>query len=156
MASRESKRWIQRFDNYNRAFSKLDEAVHIVKSRFYTNGKFDKTKMEGPDEIIIEGLIQRFEYTHELAWNVMKDFLESRGSTEIFGSRDATREGFQKGLITDGETWMEMIKSRNKSSHTYNEKIAVDIFVRILESYHTCFEDFQAKMASIKEKEERT
>lgn len=60
-----------------------------------------------------QGLIQAFEFTHELAWNVMKDYFADQGNISITGSRDAIREAFNKGLITDGEGWMEMIRSRN-------------------------------------------
>jgi nucleotidyltransferase substrate binding protein (TIGR01987 family) len=58
-------------------------------------------------------VIQAFEFTHELAWNTLKDFLESCGEAGIYGSKDATRKSFAAGLIEDGETWMDMIQSRN-------------------------------------------
>jgi nucleotidyltransferase substrate binding protein (TIGR01987 family) len=74
-----------------------------------------------------QGLIQAFEFKHELAWNTMKDFLESRGTTGIDGSKDATREAFSRGLLDDGERWMEMIQSRNRTSDTYNEATARQI-----------------------------
>ncbi|MEZ5042027.1 MAG: nucleotidyltransferase substrate binding protein [Saprospiraceae bacterium] len=154
MENREDIRWKQRFSNYNKALVKLSEAVHMVEKDFYRDGKFDKKKFEQADDIIVEGLIQRFEYTHELAWNVMKDFLESRGDTGIYGSRDATREAFQKELILDGDTWMDMIKSRNKSSHTYNEETAMEIFLKTIEAYHPCFIALQSKMQELKTKEE--
>ena len=70
-------------------------------------------------ELEKQGLIQTFEFTHELAWNVMKDYFAWQGNPAITGSRDTAREAFQKGLIEDGEGWMEMIKSRNQTSHTY-------------------------------------
>jgi nucleotidyltransferase substrate binding protein (TIGR01987 family) len=64
-------------------------------------------------------LIQAFEYTHEMAWNTLKDFLEERGAGNLYGSRDATREAFRAGLIENGDTWMDMIKSRNLISHIH-------------------------------------
>ncbi len=147
-------RWIQRFNNFNKAFDKLSDVVNNVKAKYYTEGTFDKAKFKKADDIIIEGLIQRFEYTHELAWNVTKDFLESRGVTGIYGSRDTTREAFATELIIDGDVWMDMIKSRNKTSHTYNEEIAMDIFIKTLNDYHPCFVDFQTKMQELREKED--
>ena len=102
------------------------------------------------DDIIKEGLIQRFEYTHELAWNVMKDFLENAGNTAIFGSKDATREAFSAGLISNGEEWMDMIKSRNKTSHTYNQETADDIFLKIVNHYYTEFIQFRNKMEELR------
>ncbi len=68
-------------------------------------------------------------------WKTLKDFLQTRGNTDIYGSRDATREAFKNGLIQNGETWMEMIESRNLSSHTYNESVANDIIEKIASAY---------------------
>ena len=82
-----------------------------------------------------QGLIQAFEFTHELAWNTLKDFLESHGVLNLYGSKDATREAFAKGLIANGEAWMAMIQSRNRSSHTYNESTAKEVATAILSSY---------------------
>ena len=143
-------RWEQRFNNFNKAFQKLEEAVLRIEKEFYTEEKLDLSKIKGEDEILKEGVIQRFEYTHELAWNVMKDFLEDRGVLGLFGSRDATREAFGVELITDGKIWMDMINSRNKTSHTYNEEIADEIFVKILEDYYPAFLDFQKAMEKLK------
>lgn len=68
-----------------------------------------------------QGLIQAFEFTHELSWKTLKDFLSSRGAVELFGSRDTSREAFAQGLIRDGDIWMAMIRHRNLSTHTYDE-----------------------------------
>jgi nucleotidyltransferase substrate binding protein (TIGR01987 family) len=76
--------------------------------------RFDNFELEQ------QGLIQGFEFTHELVWNLLKDYLQYQGIEGIIGSRDATRLAFQSGLISDGESWMAMIKARNQSSHTYN------------------------------------
>lgn len=98
------------------------------------------------DEMIKEGIIQRFEYTHELAWNVMKDYAEYQGNSNIGGSRDATREAFQLKLITNGHLWMDMISSRNKTSHTYNEETANEIYNKILKVYYPAFIEFKNTM----------
>lgn len=143
-------RWEQRFSNFNKAFKKLQEAVLRIRDGFYTDGRLDESKFAQGDDILKEGLIQRFEYTHELAWNVMKDFLEDRGTSGLFGSRDATREAFEVELISDGKVWMDMINSRNKTSHTYNEKIADEIFVKILEDYYPAFVDFHKVLSNLK------
>lgn len=97
-----------------------------------------------------EGLIQRFEYTHELAWNVMRDYLVYQGEQNIGGSRDATREAFRIGLITDGEGWMDMIKSRNLTSHTYNNSTAEEIYLKIIKEYYPLFLTFHQKMTSLR------
>ncbi|MBE3037213.1 MAG: nucleotidyltransferase substrate binding protein, partial [Chloroflexi bacterium] len=95
-------RWKRRLANFRKAFGRLDDAVLLLRQR-------DLSDLER------QGLIQAFEFTHELAWNLMKDWFDYQGSFQISGSRDATREAFRMGLIQDGEVWMEMIRSRNQS-----------------------------------------
>lgn len=145
-------RWIQRFANYNKAFEKLDQAVRKVQTDYPQDAQGKLSEDDFLDDIIKEGLIQRFEYTHELAWNVMKDFLAEVGEVKIFGSKDATREAFAAGLITEGEVWMDMIKSRNNTSHTYNEATADAIFNKILQDFHPAFRSFLATMEAQKNK----
>ena len=129
-------RWKQRFSNYRLALSRLDEGVSLARQRPLS-------------DLEKQGLIQAFEFTHELAWNVMKDYFVYQGNTSIMGSRDAAREAFDKGLVEDGEGWMEMIKSRNQTSHTYNQKTADAIVERILESYFPLFESFSRRMSGL-------
>jgi nucleotidyltransferase substrate binding protein (TIGR01987 family) len=93
-----------------------------------------------------QGIIQGFEFTHELSWKVMQDFLKDKGESNIYGSKDATRLAFDRGLISDGEAWMNMIKDRNLSTQTYQEEIFDEIFKRILDSYFELFKAFQSKM----------
>ena len=97
-------------------------------------------------EIVKEGLIQRFEYTYEMAWNVMKDYALYQGNSDIGGSRDAIRYAFSTNLIADGDMWMDMIKSRIKTPHTYNEETAHEIFMKILDEYHSAFLQLQTVM----------
>jgi nucleotidyltransferase substrate binding protein (TIGR01987 family) len=84
-------------------------------------------------------LIQAFEFTHELAWNTLKDFLDSRGVQNLYGSKDTTRVAFKSGLIENGEVWMDMIMSRNLTSNTYDENTASQIVSAILNTYFTEF-----------------
>ncbi len=100
-----------------------------------------------------QGMIQAFEFTHELAWKTIKDFLVSRGTTSIFGSKDSTREAFKLELIEDGEVWMNMIKSRNLTSHTYDEATADEIVKEIISSYTEAFEKMLTRFSEL-EKEE--
>lgn len=130
-------RWQQRFSNYRKALSQLTEAVELSMQK--TLSKIEQ-----------QGLIKAFELTHELAWNVMKDFFEYQGNISIMGSRDATREAFQKGLVSEGEGWMEMIKSRNQTSHTYNHEIADEIAEKIINHYHGLFMSFEKRMLDLK------
>ncbi|AFL98137.1 nucleotidyltransferase substrate binding protein [Ornithobacterium rhinotracheale] len=134
-------RWIQRLDNYNKALSKLTDAVQL-----------DQTKTLS--ELEKQGLIQSFEYTHELAWKVMKDYFTFQGNTEITGSRDATRQAFKANLIEDGDNWLKMIHNRNLTSHTYNEETSEEIYENIVTIFYPLFVLFQKKMNQLKEKNE--
>lgn len=89
-------RWQQRFASYKKALAQLKDAVTLSKQRPLS-------------QLEKQGVIQAFELTHELAWNVLKDFLQDQGNQNIKGSKDATREAFKVALITDGEQWMAMI-----------------------------------------------
>lgn len=129
-------RWRQRLQSFGRAYSRLLAAADLAKSRRLT-------------ELEQQGLIQAFEFTHELAWKTLKDFLESRGVTGIFGSRDTTREAFAQGLIAEGEEWMAMIAARNQSSHTYNEETANEISAAILASFVGCFASLLERMSNL-------
>jgi nucleotidyltransferase substrate binding protein (TIGR01987 family) len=130
-------RWQQRFSHYQKALLQLSNAVELSRQRPLS-------------ELEEQGLIQAFEFTHELAWNVMKDYFEYQGNTSITGSRDATREAFRRTLITDGEGWMEMIQSRNKTSHAYNREVADEIAEKVTDVYHDLFMAFEKRMQDLK------
>lgn len=130
-------RWKQRLSNFSLALTQLESAVTLANER----------KLSDLEK---QGLIQAFEFTHELAWNVMKDYFDYQGSAELItGSRDATKEAFQKGLIQNGDEWMEMIKSRNKTSHTYNLNVANDIVEKIQKTYLSLFKNFYNTMSEL-------
>lgn len=130
-------RWKQRLSNFSLALTQLENAVSLSSQRHLS-------------DLEKQGLIQAFEFTHELAWNVMKDYFDYQGSAELItGSRDATKEAFQKGLIQSGDEWMEMIKSRNKTSHTYNLNIANDIVEKIQKSYSSLLKVFHKTMLDL-------
>jgi nucleotidyltransferase substrate binding protein (TIGR01987 family) len=131
-------RWRQRLQNYQKALGQLKSAISLSRQR-------ELSELEG------QGLIQAFEFTHELAWNVMKDYFEYQGNTAITGSRDATREAFKQGLIADGETWMGMIKSRNQSSQTYHEETAREIVRAVTDVYGALLVRFEEKMRLLEE-----
>lgn len=145
----EDIRWEQRFSNFNKAMSKFEESVEYINHNFFDD---DDNELESEelghivDELIKEGLIQRFEYTHELAWNVMKDYAYFQGNSNVGGSRDAVREAYKLQLIENPETWMDMIQSRNKTSHTYNETTANEIFGKIINEYFPQFLKFRKIM----------
>lgn len=126
-------RWQQRFSNYKKALLHLDNAVELSEQRALSY--LEK-----------QGVIQAFEFTHELAWNVLKDYLQDQGNQNVKGSKDATREAFRVGLIADGEQWMTMIQSRNISSHTYDERTAEQLVNAIIEHYFALFVSLQTEM----------
>ncbi|WKV11941.1 nucleotidyltransferase substrate binding protein [Marivirga harenae] len=132
---KEDIRWKQRFSNFEKALSQLQEGIE-------NNGA-------DPINIIKEGIVQRFEFTHELAWKVLKDYLLYEGIQNVTGSRSATREAFRIGLISDGQKWMEMIESRNNTVHTYNENILKVEYDKIINQYFSLFIDFQTKVKSL-------
>ncbi len=96
-----------------------------------------------------QGFIQGFEFTFELAWNVMKDYLEEQGIFDIVGSKAAVKNAFQNGLIDDGQIWMDMIESRNISSHSYDEETANKIIEQIKNIYFLHFQKYLNKMEGI-------
>jgi len=126
--STQDVRWVQRFKHFTQAFEQLHRAVELAHQRPLS-------------ELEEQGLIQAFEYTHELAWNTLKDFLESFGVQPLYGSKDTTREAFKRGLMKNGEVWMEMIISRNLTSHSYNRQIAAEISQAIRDKYHAAFRE---------------
>ncbi len=132
-------RWQQRFSNYKKALSQLQDAVELAEQR-------ELTPLEK------QGVIQAFEYTHELAWKTLKDFLEYKGSTDtVFGSKDATRQAFSYELIINGEDWMQMVKSRNLTSHTHNEETVEEIVNLVLNTYIFRFEELAEKLSQLEE-----
>lgn len=133
-------RWQQRFNNFRKALATLTEAVDLANTR-------PLSKLEQ------QGIIQAFEYTHELAWNVLKDFLEFKGISGLIGSKDATRIAFKNGLIENGDDWMRMIADRNLSSHTYDENTANAIADNILNRYYPAYRQMAERFTGLHDEE---
>lgn len=100
----------------------------------------DATKLKLDNDIIIDGVIQRFEFTFELSWKLMKIYLEYTGISDIRSPRGAIRKAFSNGLIEDGEFWIDMLIDRNKTSHLYDEAEARLIYEKITKYYNELFE----------------
>ena len=133
-------RWKQRFDNFLRALTTLEEAARLASQRPL-------------NDLEQQGLIQGFEFTHELAWNTLKDFLEHKGITGLIGSRDATRTALKNGLVEDGQTWIDMIKDRNLTSHTYHLEVATRIAGNVLTRYYPAFQALSARLKAVMNEE---
>lgn len=134
-------RWIQRLSNYDKAVARLRNAASIIANEKH----FDNDT----DDLLKEGLIQRFEYTQELAWKVMKDYEEYQGYTDVQGSRDAIRKALQMGIIED-TAWMSTISSRNLTSHCYDEEEFNTVSNKIIYDYLPIFVKFSERMNVIK------
>lgn len=120
-------RWIERFENYQKAKENLTAAQEFVKKNGITN-------------IAIMALVQAFEIAFELAWKTQKDYLEYNG-IKVTTPRETIKESFQNNIIQDGQIWIDMMESRNKTSHTYNVDFANQLANDILEKYIPQFEN---------------
>jgi nucleotidyltransferase substrate binding protein (TIGR01987 family) len=132
-------RWIQRFSNYQKALGQLKKFI-------------DKGELS---ELEDQGLMKEFEYTYDLARTTLKDFLEYRGQTDIFGSRDVIRKAFQLNLIDDGNSWMDMLASRNKTSQTYNRETAQEICQAVKNDYFSLFQQLESRLQKLKNNADR-
>jgi nucleotidyltransferase substrate binding protein (TIGR01987 family) len=122
-------RWQQRFSNYKKALASLEK--FIIKPSL--------------NELEEQGLVKAFEYTYELAWNTIKDYYEYQDGSQIQGSRDAISIAFNRGLISNADIWMKMLKDRNRTSHIYEEEIAEEISNSIINSYFAEFKMIEIK-----------
>ena len=122
-------RFIQRFENFQKANSNLLETA-------------DCLKQYGLNKIYTMALIQTFEMSFELAWKTMKDYLEYYG-TPVENPRSTIKEAFAQKLITDGQLWIEMMEARNKTSHTYKETFARQTAECILKTYIPLLNDLE-------------
>lgn len=125
-------RWQQRFANYQKALRQLEEFL-------------EKPELNKLEE---QGLVKAFEYTYELGWNTLRDFLLYQGEQNLVGSRDTIRRAFSIGLLDDGHGWMDMLESRNRTSHTYNEETAHAIAESIRTRYARLFENLEQTLRS--------
>lgn len=130
-------RWVYRFDNFNRALNLLNEALIIMDERNLS-------------QLELEGVIQRFEYTWELTWKVIKDYLEFKGVVfDTITPADVLKTAVATNLIYDGELWMEALDARNKMSHTYNFKKFEQVIVDVKDKYFPLLISLKSKLANI-------
>ena len=114
-------RWKQRFQNFDKAFSRLEKALPILS--------------DDPDNFLLQaGVVQIYEFTFELAWKTLKDYLDAEGFT-IPSPKATLRQAFQSGYIQDGDAWMKALNDRNLSSQIYDETIATTLTGNIQISY---------------------
>ena len=124
-------RWQQRYSNFQKALSQLE--------RFVQNDELN--------EMEEQGLIKAFEYTFELAWKTLQDFLKEKGYVGIVGPRPVIEQSFQDGYISDGTGWLRMLTARNLSSHTYDEQTAKEIIGDIKSEFIIFLKDLKIRLA---------
>lgn len=120
----------EKFDEYRKAVIKLKEALEEDLS----------------NPLLYDGVMQRFEFTYELAWKLMKLYLEFEGIATVNSPRTAFKEAFAVGIITDGEVWIDMINARNLTVHTYNEQMAKEIYNKVKDKYYSVFAALRSKL----------
>lgn len=127
-------RWQQRFANYKKAFARFTEAKEVLE-------------IDLSNKLIQMALIQTFEFTYELGWKVIKDFLKYNG-IDMKLPREVIKEGFAAGVISDGQAWINMMSDRNATSHAYNEEFAAQIIQNILNNYSRAFTELEIFLSS--------
>lgn len=110
---------IEKLRNYKQALARLEEALAVNE----------------PDQFVHDAAIKRFEFTYELAWKLLKVLMEYKGGEDVRFPRDIFKEAYAKGLLENGEIWLDMLNDRNLSSHTYNQERALEIFGRVKNRY---------------------
>lgn len=115
----EDIRWIQRFNNFSKSMQHLENALQIPN----------------PDILQKAGIIQFFEMSFELAWNMVKDYLEEQGFVDVKSPRGALKKAFEMGIIENGHDWMDLLLDRNLTAHTYDEQKATEMELLIQNKY---------------------
>ena len=128
-----TERWRQRLATFGKALARMDEVVTLWHSRKLSDLERD-------------GMIQRFEYTQELAWKLLKNYIEYQGEAQMGGSRDTIRQAFRLGLIENSEPWFDMLESRNLTSHVYYEETEMTVIERIVDTYYPILSLLHAEM----------
>lgn len=120
----------QRKQDYTNALKRLKEALK-----------------ENESEIVIDGVLHRYEFTFELAWKCMKDYMEYLGLESKTGSpREIIQLAYKQNIIDNGEIWIQMMISRNGLSHLYDEGTSREIYKDIKEKFVTEFDKLEAKL----------
>lgn len=118
--------------NFVRAVKRLEEAVKLCE--------------ENPCDFYFDALIQRFEFSTELAWKSCKEHLRDLGYTEVNGPKPVMREAFSAGLIEEDEIWISILSDRNLTSHIYDEETAREIAGRVMGDYLESFRKLMERL----------
>jgi nucleotidyltransferase substrate binding protein (TIGR01987 family) len=126
-------RWKQRFENFKNARKQFIVGLEL-------------SRLRGLSSLEKQGLIQAFEFTQEMSWKVLQDYLKHQGIKDVVGSRDAFRLAYQNQLVSNGELWLDTILTRNQTSHLYDESILDEVFEKVVNQYPILFEQLEARM----------
>lgn len=110
----------EKLSDYSRALKRLEEALERDQS----------------DDIVLDAVIQRFEFTYELSWKLIKAYMSYSGIADIKTPRQAFKEAFAAGLIEEGDVWLEMLDDRNLTSHTYDQSTARRVYEKVKNRYY--------------------
>jgi len=125
-------RWKQRFQNFEKSLNYLQEGI----------------KIKNRDIIQKAGLIQFFEISIELSWNLLKDFLEEQGFHDLKSPRDSIKKAFEVALIQNGHIWLQALNNRNMTSHTYDEEMADKVVEEIIHVYYPLLQQLYDRLKS--------
>ena len=132
----QGRRSQERFSEFSKALATLERAFLLMDDQ-----ERELTDLER------DGVLQRFEFTVELAWKVLQDVLSERGYSDVKGPKPVIKQAFQDGLIMDGHTWIQMVNSRNETSHLYSEERSAVIFHHIQTEYRQLLRDFEGSFS---------
>ena len=126
-------RWKQRFENYEKAYLSLIESAEALAD-------------EPDNRFIQDSLIQRYEYTIELAWKTLKDYLEELGFVGVTSPKKVVRKAYQENIITEADKWITALNDRNRTSHAYEETMANAVATAIVDNHIPLFHDLHATL----------
>ena len=123
-----------KLENFHRALLRLQEGL----------AGYDEAQDK---QLARDGIIQRFEFTCELAWKTVREWLLDQGHVELNSPKSVMRQAFADGLVSDNDSWISLLNDRNRTSHIYDENTAEQIFQRIRQQYASLFEELFSKMS---------
>lgn len=133
-------KWHERLAIYKNAIDRLAEVIALSKQ--HPLNQFER-----------DSLIKRFEFSYEMAWKLMMSYEKENGIVEVLGSKDVIRQAFKLSIINNGETWLEMVDARNKTSHLYDEEMATDVVDEIIYTYYPLLTELRDTMVQMANRE---
>lgn len=133
-------KWHERLAIYKNAIDRLAEVIALSKQ--HPLNQFER-----------DSLIKRFEFSYEMAWKLMMSYEKENGIVEVLGSKDVIRQAFKLSIINNGETWLEMVDARNKTSHLYDEEMATDVVDEIIYTYYPLLIELRDTMVQMVNRE---